>query len=262
MKNERRKQIRQFIDANGEITLIDLQDMFPDCSTMTLRRDLVALEEEGDVKRTRGGAIALKRVADSEGVFYQRSVQNQKEKHEISRACLAYLNPSDSLYLDAGSTMMSLAHILPDGFRSVITPGINLGLELVKKPGTSVTLLGGQLDAHTLGTEGQLAEILADTLNIGTAVMSTSGFDLHNGFSNVSHAQNILKRSIIAKADRVIMLMDGSKYDRKMPLTFATLADIDVLISNHEPNDEFLSSCESNSVEYVYTRSAVKHALS
>ena len=43
MKIARREDIRHYIEAKGEVTLLELQEMFPDCSMMTLRRDLLSL---------------------------------------------------------------------------------------------------------------------------------------------------------------------------------------------------------------------------
>ncbi len=251
MKEERCRQIREAIDDNGEITLLELQHMFPGCSTMTLRRDLIALEDEGTIKRTRGGAIALRRMAETEGLYSQRAAENMNGKMEIARTCVHLLEHNTALYLDSGTTVMCLAKQLPKGYRSVITSGVNTALELIKHTSFSVTLLGGQLDGNTLGLSGQVAEMVVDTFNIETAIMSTSGFHLENGFSNTSHSENELKQAIIRKANRVILLMDSSKMGRIMPLTFATLSDIDVLVSDCSPTEELMALCEETGVEFI-----------
>ena len=254
MKNERRKRIRETIDTNGEITLLELQDIFPSCSAMTLRRDLIALEEEGAIKRTRGGAIALKRMMESEGLYNQRAAENMAGKMEIARYCADLLGADMSLYLDSGTTMMCLAKQLLDSYRSVITNGVNISMELVKRPNFSVTLLGGQMDSNTLSTSGQVTQTMMNSFNIETAVMSGSGFDMENGFSNTTFSECELKRMVIRKASKVIMLIDRHKFGRIMPLTFASLEDIDILISDHRPDDSLLARCMDMGVKYIYTR--------
>ncbi len=250
MKNERREQIIQYIEASGEVKLEELEELFPGCSTMTLRRDLLALEEAGRLKRTRGGAVALKRLMGSEGMYSRRAMENVRGKMAIARIAAQCLDPNSSIYLDSGSTVMMLAQLLPDSYRPIITSGANTALELVKHPGFSVTLLGGQLNSNTFSVSGHIAESAIDGLNIETAVMSTSGFAIDEGFTSGTFTENELKRIVIAKARHVIMLMDHSKIGRSMPLTFATLDDIDVLISDVQ-DDGLLQACKAHDVNFI-----------
>lgn len=249
IKNERQQLIRQHIDANGELSLVELQEAFPDFSLMTLRRDLIALEEEGVIRRTRGGAIALKQVIGAEGMYSHRAMENVGGKMKIARRCLPMLGYDSGLFLDSGSTIMCLARLLPDSYRPILTSGVNIALELIKHPGFSVTLLGGQLNSNTLSVSGQIAEDNVGIFNIETAVMATSGFSLESGFSSGTYTENELKRSIIAKARRVIMLMDAHKLNRNMPLTFAQLEDVDVLITDVAPFPALEDACERSGVE-------------
>lgn len=250
-KNDRRMLIRQHIDSNGEVSLVELQEVFPDFSLMTLRRDLIALEEEGVIRRTRGGAIALRQVTGAEGLYSHRAMENIGGKMKIARRCLPLLGFDSALFLDSGSTLMCLARLLPDSYRPILTSGVNIALELIKHPSFSVTLLGGQLNSNTLSVSGQIAEDNADIFNIETAVMATSGFSLEEGFSSGTHTENELKRSIIRKAKRVIMLMDTRKLERSMPLTFAALEDIHVLILDAEPSPQLRQACDRAEVELL-----------
>ena len=50
--------LKEFIDKNGKVTLHELECAFPNVSSMTLRRDLIQLEEQGKIIRIRGGAIS------------------------------------------------------------------------------------------------------------------------------------------------------------------------------------------------------------
>ncbi len=85
MKIARREDIRHYIEAKGEVTLLELQEMFPDCSMMTLRRDLIHLEEEGIVKRTRGGAVSIDRLGGIiDGRYSQRVMDHTSSKMDIA----------------------------------------------------------------------------------------------------------------------------------------------------------------------------------
>ena len=62
MKRERIEELAEVIDKRGRITLEQLEEVFPDVSQMTLRRDLLKLEEDNRIIRIRGGAMSVKEV--------------------------------------------------------------------------------------------------------------------------------------------------------------------------------------------------------
>ena len=54
--------LKEFIEKNGKVTLRELECAFPDVSSMTLRRDLVRLEDDNAIIRTPGGAVSVDSV--------------------------------------------------------------------------------------------------------------------------------------------------------------------------------------------------------
>lgn len=253
MKIARREDIRHYIEAKGEVTLIELQNMFPDCSMMTLRRDLIHLEEEGLVKRTRGGAVSIDRIGGIvDGRYSQRIMDHTSAKMEIARKAIDLIDLSCSLYIDSGSTTMFFAKQLPDMHCSVLTSGVNTALELTKNPKHSVTVLGGHLNHNTLSCGGAQALAYLDTVNVDTAVMATSGFSLDYGFTSGSYTDCEIKRAVIHRARRTIMLVDSSKIGRSLPTTFANLADISALVTDVRPSDDIIAACKEAGVQLVY----------
>lgn len=249
----RRDAIRQFIESKGEANLTELQELYPNCSSMTLRRDLIRLEEEGYVKRVRGGAIALNRVVSgAEGLYSLRILDNVKGKMDIAQKAVEYIGQARSLYLDAGSTVMYLAKILPENHSSILTSGANTAIELSKNKALTVMLLGGELNHNTLSVSGGLAQHAVQEYNIEMAVMGSSGFSLSSGFTSGSFSENELKRAVLKKATSVVMLMDHSKIGRNMPHTFAALESIDVLITDEEPDGDIKNACKKSKVKLIY----------
>ena len=72
MKRERIEEIADLIDKRSLITLAQLEEFFPNVSPMTLRRDLLSLEQAGRVIRVRGGARSVKDVQKVSGVPYTK----------------------------------------------------------------------------------------------------------------------------------------------------------------------------------------------
>ena len=89
-----------------------------------------------------------------------------------------------------------------------------------------------------------------DSVNIDTAVLSTTGYSEKGGFSVGSYTECMLKRKVIQKAGRVILLMDRSKLGRTLPFTFAELEDIDVFICDG-PLPQLRAAAQAAHVELV-----------
>ncbi|MCQ2399649.1 MAG: DeoR family transcriptional regulator, partial [Clostridia bacterium] len=85
MKKNRLEQIREIIEKYGKVSYEELESLLPDVSNMTLRRDLISLEEQGYILRIRGGAISIDEITKkSEQEFVQRFSDNVQEKKEIA----------------------------------------------------------------------------------------------------------------------------------------------------------------------------------
>lgn len=234
MPNARRDSILQMLNKNGTVTLLELADIFPDVSSMTLRRDLIQLEEKGLAIRIKGGAIkgSVKESQTGEESAYDiRESTSRSAKLTIAHKAMPYLETGRSIYLDAGSTVMTFASALEDNYYSFITSGINIAQKLLEKESASVIVLGGFANKNTLSLSGPLSKAVLDTLNIDVAFISASGFNIDSQFtvSNIYEAE--LKKTIINKAHKVIVLMDTSKIGKSLPYTFASVDDIDVLIT-------------------------------
>lgn len=253
MRSERHNTIQRLLDSQGEVALEELHRLCPECSLMTLRRDLISLEEQGVLRRTRGGAVALSRLQQGvEGRYSLRAQENVEQKNRIAQRVVGLLKDDRSLYLDSGTTLMCVAKALRGRSFNVITSGANIALELAHNHACTVTLLGGQLNPNTLSSSGSLAMEAIERVNIDAAIMGTSGFTLRNGFTSGSSSEHELKRSVISRAREVFMVMDASKLDRSLPFTFATLTDIDALICDAAlPEDIMLEARLRNTNVYT-----------
>ncbi|MBE7056613.1 MAG: DeoR/GlpR transcriptional regulator [Ruminococcaceae bacterium] len=237
MLNDRQKSILDIIDEQGDVTLNELSQAFSDVSVMTLRRDLLQLEQLGHVLRNKGGAVSLKKLTEysqipgEENEYGLRARANIASKKIIAEKALKLVRKGCSIYLDAGSTIMALARMLPNEHFNIITNATNVAQELIERTNTSVVILGGNLNRNTLSVSGPSAIKSIDRINIEMAFMSASAFTLETGFTVSNVYESELKRKVISKAKKRIMLMDSSKIGKDLMYTLAELNDIDVLIT-------------------------------
>lgn len=254
MYTKRQSRILQVLEEKGEVQLQQLRSIFPDVSVMTLRRDLISLENEGRLIRTHGGAVSVKKLSSIKGeedAYSIREAENVEAKMKIAEKAVSMVERGRSIYFDAGTTVMCLAKILPDDSFFIVTSAANIALELVKKLRLSVVTLGGQINRYTLSASGPDAVSMLENINIDIAFMAASGFSIDNGFTVANIYECELKRKVVKKAKKVIMLMDTSKINKDLAFTYATLEDIDLWICEKELPPDVDAEARKKGVEIL-----------
>ncbi len=238
---DRRKLIYDLIEQKGEVTIHELESLFPDVSSMTLRRDLDFLENEHKLVKIKGGAMSLSHLSrtvleNAEGDYAQRELLNATGKRQIAEKAAPFVEAGRSIFIDAGSTMMQLARLLRSGRFSVVTNGVNVSLELAKNKSATVNLVGGELNRNNLCVSGAGALEHLRNINIDIAFMAASGYTTEDGFTNGSYYEYELKRHVVQKAKKTIVLMDSTKMGKTMTYTFCRPEDVDILILDSRPD--------------------------
>ena len=77
LKKDRIEEIAELLDKRGKLSLDQLDDYFPNVSQMTLRRDLLYLEQAGRIIRVRGGAMSVKEVHKVSGEPYTKKTADR-----------------------------------------------------------------------------------------------------------------------------------------------------------------------------------------
>lgn len=233
MKKERIEEIAELLDKRGKLTLEQLDDYFPSVSQMTLRRDLLQLEQAGRIIRVRGGAMSVKEVQKVSGEPYaKKTAIHTDEKIEIAQKAASLIEEDTSLFMDGGTTALYLAKEMPDINIHVFTNGLAVASELAQKKNVNVTMVGGQVMKENLSTASPVARSYFENTNFELAIISASAFTPENGFSCGSQIEADLLKITRAKAKSMYMMLDSSKIGKTMPYTFARLEDINVLITD------------------------------
>src|SRR6185503_14092890 len=99
---ERQNAILEQLRQKGKVTVEELTQSFR-VSPPTIRTDLTRLEEQGLLRRTHGGAIAVGNTL-YEPPYTERAILRQAEKRAIARAAANLVHEGETLLLDAGTT--------------------------------------------------------------------------------------------------------------------------------------------------------------
>jgi DeoR/GlpR family transcriptional regulator of sugar metabolism len=249
--NSRRALIEKRVVTEGEIDFVSLASEF-NVSEMTIRRDVVALEAQGVVRRVVGGAIAFVGKA-TEPPFDARMAEAAVGKLHIAEAAVALLQPSETVILDSGSTVLAVAKAIKGkglGL-TVVTPSILVAIELANEPDTVVLLTGGRVRAGELSLIGPETEETFARYNCDVYLMGVAGVDAINGVTEYHREEGSVKRAAVKTADRVIVVADASKLGRVQLMNIAPFSTIDALVTDGGAEHPALQAAREAGVDVV-----------
>ena len=228
MYSIRQEQMREYIEQKNVVTINELRALFPNVSLMTIHRDLDAMERSGTVVKFRGGAKSVKLAGDPE--FNVRMRENNAGKCIIAQKALELIQPHTSSFLDASTTNLALAKILPDINLNIVTTGPSIALELCRLHNPVVTVCCGTINRKNLALSGQNTLQMLDGINIDLAFIGVSGCSVDAGLTCGTEGDMLVKRMVIRKARTSVAMCGNEKFSCLMPYTFAQFSDVDCMI--------------------------------
>lgn len=229
----RRRELVALVREIGEISIEQVAARF-EVSSMTIRRDLEALELDGLLRRVRGGAVEAPEPRSHD----DRLATRASAKRVIARKALELVPHRGTISLDASTTVQGIAEILGDhGELTVCTNSVQTFDALTRANGVDAQLTGGTYEPITGSLVGPIANSGAGLLL--TRIFFTSAGALHpvSGTSEASLAEAEVKRHLASSADRTVLCIDSSKLDKRATGAALELAQIDVLITELAPDD-------------------------
>ena len=226
---QRQIRIRALLE---EREFVDLETLCRELSASesSVRRDLVRLEQAQVIKRVHGGAMAVQPRGHLLDYNWQRERQSD-EKHRIGLRAASMIADDQTVILDGGSTVASVAEHLANRSLRVITNSLAIVRLFHDSRNIEVTLTGGFLFPRleiVLGPlcEHMLAAVAADVLVMGIGGVTADGFSNNNTLVVGS------ERKMIDVARRVIIVADSSKFGRPAMTPLAPLDIADTVVSD------------------------------
>lgn len=249
LAEDRQRQIMTLLQESGALRIGELTEIF-DVSDETVRRDLAALEEQGLLTRTRGGALA--ESVHLETSFQRRMRENGAAKLAIAQLAASYVEDGSTIIIDSGSTMAHLVRQL----RSkrdlvVITNGITHVEDLLSNPTLTVVVTGGLIRRATMGAAGPLAVESLSSLHADHTFIASSGFSANAGMTYPSFDEVAVKRAMISAGADVTLLADGTKSGRASMVKVAPLTELNRIITSQPISASEQSKIRDLGVELI-----------
>ncbi|MCP3032167.1 DeoR/GlpR family DNA-binding transcription regulator [Halobacillus sp. A1] len=249
-QQERLIEIMNYLQHTRRISVEKICELF-EVSRDTARRDLVKLEEQQAVVRTRGGAI-LPTTHHELKDYTNRLRTVSEEKLAIGRKAASLLRSGDKVILDASTTVQSCATQLEDLDITVVTNSINLADILSDKKQAHIHLLGGQLNKEHRFLYGTSVTDRLSKYNVDHAFIGVVGISEH-GLTIAHEEDGMVKSKMTEQARQVTVLADHTKIGVTDFYQYAGLKDVDLLITDRTPSLEFQQLLKTHDVELLVT---------
>lgn len=251
---ERQDKIISILMNQQSATVSELSELF-DVSPVTIRSDLNQMAKRGRIERTHGGArLAGERMRQEYSFTTQQRI-NAPEKQQIGRVAASFVQPGESILLDASTTAFAVGQALKkrtDLYNvTVVTSGIWTALELLGASHLDIVLTGGQVRTAAGSIAGVIAHDVLGRFNFQKAFLGAWGITLRDGLMDSPLAEVDLKRTIIERSQELIAVIDGSKFGRTSLATFASLPETALIITGESAPLEMVEDLRSSEINVI-----------
>jgi DeoR family transcriptional regulator of aga operon len=229
---ERRHRIVELLREHGKVTVEALAVRFA-TSAVTIRTDLAALEANGALERTHGGA--LRRQDDDDQPIKVKRTLHHAEKVRIAKAAAALIQDGETVILDSGTTTAEIAkqiRKLEVQSINVITNALNIAALLTDVPAVRLIMPGGILRPESNSLSGHMAEAALANLQADRLFLGADGLDPERGVMTPHLPEAQLNAKMIEISRQVIVVADSSKLMRRNISLIARVEQLHMIITD------------------------------
>lgn len=251
LPRERLEIIKQIALKEKKVYVSKLSEKF-DVTEETIRRDLEKLELQGIVTRSYGGAILNAEKTNEDIPFYKRSKTNIESKQYIATKAIEFIKEGSTIVADCSSTVLEVLKLIRSrNDVTVITNSVEV-LQELNQSELNIISTGGGVKQRSLSLQGPITQNTIKKYNVDIALVSCKGIDINKGILDSNEAEAEIKRTMIKQSNKVILLVDHTKYDKTSFVKLFDYESIDYIITDEEPKEEWLSLLHSYNIEVIY----------
>ncbi|MDQ4129352.1 MAG: DeoR/GlpR family DNA-binding transcription regulator [Actinomycetota bacterium] len=231
---QRQQRIAALVRESGSVTVAALgRDL--GISPATARRDLAALERQGKVRRTHGGAV-MPGFTRHEDSFQQRLEEAVEAKKRLARAAAALLGPDETVFIDSSTTAYYAARRMLAYASSVtcltnLVPVMDLFATVDPSGATSMVGVGGIFRPLTLSFVGPCALRTIESYLADRAFVSVKGITPDGYLTDINPLEAEVKRAMIQQSARPVLLVDGRKFEQRGFSVIAHVSEVSLVVT-------------------------------
>jgi len=247
----RRKKILEFLNKDGQVRVSQLSEIL-DATTVTIRSDLDALERDGYLERTPGGAIqTVKNYYNLD--FLHNKQKNIELKKSIAVASSLLVHDGDTLMINSGTTTyLTAVELKKYKNLNIVTNSVSVAVELSAHPTFRVILLGGEINAQYSFTYGNDAQEQLKRYKADSAILSMDGISSKVGLTTYHAEEATIDRMMMERSRETIIVADSTKLGHE---SFSFVSDIDKVqhwVTDRNADKKRLEEIYNAKVEIIF----------
>lgn len=251
LAEERRFRIREILAGQRTVTAASLTEQLG-VTAATIRRDLAALEHEGVLIRSHGGAVSRTSSTTFQPSYEALQRTNHAAKQAIAREAERLVLDGETIFLEGGSTVFELARCLQHRNRlTIVTNSPPVESLLHNSPGITLMSIGGDLLRDTFYLAGVWAERVLNEIRVDKAFLGVTAIDLTYGISAARQAEAQIKKTLVKAGRTRIGLADHSKFGKQSFAYVGPVTDLNVLVTDSGTDAAFVEELRKAGVEVV-----------
>ncbi|MCP3427088.1 DeoR/GlpR family DNA-binding transcription regulator [Rothia sp. AR01] len=245
---QRREFIFSQLRRDSVLSIRQLTSMLG-VSHMTIRRDIAALEDQGKVISTPGGAkIASRLVVEPSRTV--KAMADVEQKTAISAHAASLIRDSMTVYVDAGTTLHPLPRFLKDRRDlTVVTNDLAIAHSLMDLPGVEIIMTGGQVEKRNQSSTGRLAALTLRELSIDLAFLTTSSWEIKRGVTIPTEFKVEPKLAAMRSASEVVLAAASTKYGSAARYRVCGLEELDLVVTDAGLTAEQAADLDERGIE-------------
>jgi len=230
-KEERHAIIMDNLLRHERVQVSELADSL-EVSTVTIRKDLTELEKEGKLYRSHGHAIKMNPYINNRSVNEKEKLM-PSQKLNIGSKAASLITRDDSIIIASGTTIHAFARqIHPIHRLTVISASLQASEILSNDDSIEVLQLGGTLRHSSQSVVGEYAKAPFADCACSKLFLGVDGIDLEYGITTTDIREAELNRVMMQAAQKVIVLADSTKFNRRGFSKIADMEEIDLIITD------------------------------
>ena len=252
LERERQRLILKRVEDRAIVAVAELVDLLG-ASEATVRRDILAMSERGELRRVRGGAEAInpRHKTVLAGAPFELSLGIcTTQKRAIAQAAAALVRDGDSIIIGGGTTTYCMAEFLEGRELDILTNSFPMAAKLAHSSHVRLTLPGGMLfRQHGI----VLSPFEHDAIGSFWGSKLFTGCHGLNRFGMMETEPLIVQaeRKLLARADELVVMADSRKLRQRSAMVVAGLERITCLVTDEGARDDELEPLRNAGVRVI-----------
>lgn len=198
-------------------------------SQVTIRKDLIALEQSGMLVREHGYA-----TLNNSDDINKRLAFHFEQKMQIVKRAAQLVEDGETIFIESGSCCALLAVEIAQTKKDVtiVTNSAFIADYVRKIENVQIVLLGGNYQKESQVMVGPMTAQCAQAYFADKLFIGTDGFSIRTGFTGNDYMRSVAVQDMAKQVEKVIVVTDSSKFYQKGNVSLIATNRIHMLITN------------------------------